>query len=177
MKNKFAIIEIGSYNTRTHVYEKNKLIYENNATIKFKSNYKENNKISNEDLELLYKEIEKTLKYTDSIHIYGCSIFRNISEKELDEINQSIYKKYKIKIEVVSQEDEAKYTALGCYSKIDYPGKICIFIGGGGSIELIFVNNKEVIDKKYYSFGVVDVTNKFESLKEDIHTCSFDEVY
>ena len=139
MKNKFAIIEIGSYNTKTHVYEKNKLIYENNATIKFKSNYKENNKISNEDLELLYKEIEKALKYTNNIHIYGCSIFRNISDKELDEINQSIYKKYKIKIEVVSQEDEAKYTALGCYSKIDYDDNICIFIGGGGSIELIFV--------------------------------------
>ena len=177
MKNKFAIIEVGSYNTRTHVYEKNKLIYENNATIKFKSNYKENNKISNEDLELLYKEIEKTLKYTDNIHIYGCSIFRNISEKELDEINQSIYKKYKIKIEVVSQEDEAKYTALGCYSKIDYPGKICIFIGGGGSIELIFVKEKEVIENHYYNFGVVDITNNFESLKEDIATCTFDEVY
>ena len=177
MKNKFAIIEIGSYNTKTHVYEKNKLIYENNATIKFKSNYKENNKISNEDLELLYKEIEKALKYTDNIHIYGCSIFRNISDKELDEINQSIYKKYKIKIEVVSQEDEAKYTALGCYSKIDYPGNICIFIGGGGSIELIFVKEKKVIEKHYYNFGVVDVTNKFESLKEDIPTVTFDEVY
>ena len=177
MENRFAIIEIGSYNTKTHVYEKNELIYENNATIKFKSNYKENNRILNEDLELLYKEIGKALKYTDNIHIYGCSIFRNISDEELDEINQSIYEKYKIKLEVVSQEDEAKYTALGCYSKIDYPENICIFIGGGGSIELIFVKGKEVIEKHYYNFGVVDITNKFESLKEDIPTCTFDEVY
>ena len=165
MNKKFAIIEIGSYNTKTHVYENNELIYDNNATIKFKSNYKENNEILKSDLELLYKEIEKALEYTDNVHIYGCSIFRNISDKELNEINQTICQKYNLKIEVVTQEDEAKYTALGCYSKIDYSGNICVFIGGGGSIELIFVNNKEIIDKYYYNFGVVDVTNKFESLK------------
>ena len=177
MKNKFAIIEIGSYNTKTHVYEKNKLLYENNATIKFKSNYKENNKILEDDLKLLNKEIEKALEYTENVHVYGCSIFRNISKEELKEINDSIYEKYKLKIEVVSQEDEAKYTALGCYSKIDYSGNICVFIGGGGSIELIFIKNKKVIEKHFYNFGVVDVTNKFESLKDDIPTCTFDEVY
>ena len=49
--------------------------------------------------------------------------------------------------------------------------------GGGGSIELIFVNNKKVIDQKYYNFGVVDITNKFESPKDDVPTCTFDDVY
>ena len=177
MNKRFAIIEIGSYNTKTHVYENEKLIYNNNATIKFKSNYNKNNIISIEDIKLLFKEIEKVLKYTSDIHIYGCSIFRSISSEELDDINSLLDKKYKLKIETVSQEDEAKYTAIGCYSKIKYDGNICIYIGGGGSIELIFVNNKKIINKKFYNFGVVDVTNKFESLKEDIPTCTFDEVY
>ena len=86
-------------------------------------------------------------------------------------------KVYNLEIEVVSQEDEANYTALGCYSNVDFDGNICVFIGGGGSIELIFVNNKEVIDRKYYNFGVVDVTSEFSSLKDDIPTCTFDEVY
>ena len=174
---KFAIIEIGSYNTKTHVYEDENIIYESNTTIRFKSNYKDNNKILLSDLEILYGVIEKALEYTGNVHIYGCSIFRNISKEELDDINKIIKNKYDLEIEVVSQEEEANYTALGCYSNIDYEGNICIFIGGGGSIELIFVNNKEVIDKKYYNFGVVDVTNKFESLKEDIPSCTFDEVY
>ena len=174
---KFAIIEIGSYNTKTHVYEDENIIYESNTTIKFKSNYKDNNKILLSDLEILYSVIEKALEYTDNVHIYECSIFRNISKEELDDINKIIKDKYNLEIEVVSQEEEANYTALGCYSNIEYEGNICIFIGGGGSIELIFINNKEVIDKKYYNFGVVDVTNKFESLKEDIPSCTFDEVY
>lgn len=177
MKNRFAIIEIGSYNTKTHVYEEGKTIYDNNTTLKLKSNYKENGKISNNDVEEMISIIKKALEYTNNVHVYGCSIFRNITAEELKEVNDKVYEECKIQIEVVSQEDEAYYTALGCYSNIDYDGNICVFIGGGGSIELIFVNNKKIIDKKYYNFGVVDVTNKFESLKEDIATCTFDEVY
>lgn len=174
---KFAIIEIGSNNTKTHVYEDGNVIYENTTTIKLKANYKENSRIISSDLEKLYEIIGKAFKYTDNVHIYGCSIFRNISKEELDEINTVIKEKYSLEIEVVTQEDEANYTALGCYSNVDFDGNICVFIGGGGSIELIFVNNKEVIDRKYYNFGVVDVTSEFPSLKDDIPTCTFDEVY
>lgn len=174
---KFAIIEIGSNNTKTHVYEDGNVIYENTTTIKLKANYKENGRIISSDLEKLYEIIGKAFKYTDNVHIYGCSIFRNISKEELDEINTVIKEKYSLEIEVVTQEDEANYTALGCYSNVDFDGNICVFIGGGGSIELIFVNNKEVIDRKYYNFGVVDVTSEFPSLKDDIPTCTFDEVY
>ena len=174
---KFAIIEIGSNNTKTHVYEDGNVIYENTTTIKLKANYKENNKILQSDLDKIYEIIEKALEYTDNVHVYGCSIFRNISKEELDEINSVFKSKYNLEIEVVTQEDEANYTALGCYSNVGFDGNICVFIGGGGSIELIFVNNKEVIDRKYYDFGVVDVTSEFPSLKDDIPTCTFDEVY
>ncbi len=175
MKEKFGIIEIGSNNTKTHIYENSNVIYENDTTIEFKRNYK--TKIIESDLNKLYKLIEKALQYTKNIHIYGCSIFRRISIQELEEINKTVYGKYKLKIEVISQEDEAYYTAFGCYNNIDYDKNICIFIGGGGSIELIFVKNKKVIDKKYYNFGVVDITNKFSTLKEDIPTVTFEEVY
>ena len=173
----FGIIEIGSNNTKTHIYEDEKLVYENTTTIEFKKNYKIENKINDNDVNLLYNVINNALNYTKNINIYGCSIFRNISKEELKEINNQLNYKYGLKIEVVSQEDEANYTALGCYNDIDYKGNICVFIGGGGSTELIFVNNKKIIDKKYYNFGVVDITNKFDTLKNDIPDCSFNDVY
>ena len=177
MSNKFAIIEIGSNNTKTHIYENGNIVKESNITIEFKKNYKKENKIISSDLEKLYDVIKNTLENTKDVHIYGCSIFRNITKGELEEINKELKEKFNLKIEVVSQEDEAKYTALGCYNNINYDDNICIFIGGGGSIELIFVRNGQIIDKKYYDFGVVDVTNKFSSLKDDVSTCTFDEVY
>ena len=177
MSNKFAIIEIGSNNTKTHIYENGNIVKESNITIEFKKNYKKENKIISSDLEKLYDVIKNTLENTKDVHIYGCSIFRNITKGELEEINKELKEKFNLKIEVVSQEDEAKYTALGCYNNINCDDNICIFIGGGGSTELIFVRNGQIIDKKYYDFGVVDVTNKFSSLKDDVPTCTFDEVY
>ena len=177
MKEKFAIIEIGSNNTKTHIYDDNKLIYENNTTIEFKTNYKKENKIITEDLNKLENVIEKALEYTENVNIYGCSIFRNLSEGELEDINNELNNKFGLDIKVVTQEDEAYYTAIGCYNDIDYDKNICVFIGGGGSIELLFVKNKEILDKKYFDFGVVDITNKFDSLKEDIPSVTFDEVY
>lgn len=177
MKKKFAIIEIGSNNTKTHIYENEKVLYENNTTIEFKKNYQINHKIDEGDLDKLFLVIEKAFKYTKWVHVYGCSIFRSISKDEIDDINKQLKDKFNVEIEVVSQEEEANYTALGCYNNINYKGNICVFIGGGGSTELIFVNNGEVIDKKYYGFGVVDVTKKFESLKDDVPVCTFDEVY
>lgn len=177
MNNTIAIIEIGSNNTKTHIYQNNELIMENNTTIEFKKNYKINNKINEKDLEKLYVIIKLVLTYTKNVYIFGCSIFRNITKKELNKINEKIKKDFALEIKVVSQEEEGKYTAFGCYNNINYDKNICIFIGGGGSTELIFVNKGEIISQKYYDFGVVDITNKFPSLKDDIPTCTFDEVY
>ena len=126
MSNMFSIIEIGSNNTKTHVYKNEELIYENTTTIEFKKNYKNENKVNEEDLKKLYKLIENALKYTQNVDIYGCSIFRNISKEELREINKKLYDKFGLEIQVVSQEDEANYTALGCYNNVEYDGNICV---------------------------------------------------
>lgn len=177
MNKTFAIIEIGSNNTKTHVYENDKVLYDATTTIEFKKNYAKEERILEEDLNKLYKVIEQVKEYTDNIHVYGCSIFRKLNEDELNSINKDLKDKYNLEVQVVSQEQEAKYTALGCYNDIDYKDNICIFIGGGGSIELIFVKDKKMVDTKYYNFGVVDITKKFPSLKDDIASCTFDEVY
>jgi len=57
-----AIIEIGSNNTKTHIYDKKKLIYDVNTTIEFKKNYKD--KVLDSDLQKLcdvYYEVLKKL--------------------------------------------------------------------------------------------------------------------
>ena len=67
MDKKIAIIEIGSNNTKTHIYENSNLVKENNITIEFKKNYKKENKILSFDLDKLYDVINKTLEYTKNI--------------------------------------------------------------------------------------------------------------
>lgn len=173
----FAIIEIGSNNTKTHIYKNGQVIQESTDTIEFKKNYNRDHRLNIKDIEKLYGVIECALNNTAMVYIFGCSIFRTLSQQELIEVNRLLEDKFHLSIRVVSQEEEALLTAYGCYSSIAYSGSICVFIGGGGSTELIFINNGEVIGQQYFDFGVVDITKAYESLKNDVPTCNFEEVY
>ena len=62
-------------------------MFDSTTTIEFKRNYQLNKQILQQDLEKLYQVIEETLKKTKNIYIFGCSIFRKISQEELNEIN------------------------------------------------------------------------------------------
>ena len=76
MEKQLAVIEIGSNNTKVHIYENKKLVFDSTTTIEFKRNYQLNKQILQQDLEKLYQVIEETLKKTKNIYIFGCSIFR-----------------------------------------------------------------------------------------------------
>ena len=81
------IIEVGSTNTKVDLYNGKEIEHLETVTIEFKKNYKLENKINEEDLNKLFDVIKNTLEYTSNIHIYGCSIFRSITNDELEKIN------------------------------------------------------------------------------------------
>ena len=67
-KKVFAIIEIGSNNTKTHIYEDGKVIYENNTTIEFKKNYQIESKINEGDLNKLFIIKRRTFRSLKSFY-------------------------------------------------------------------------------------------------------------
>ena len=71
---------------------------------------------------------------------------------------------------------ENEYTVFGAVSNVNFPGKIAVMIGGGGSTELAIVQNGKIIEKANSSFGAMDITDKFPDLKEDIATTSYEEM-
>lgn len=73
MNKTLAIIEIGSNNTKIHIYQNDKVLYDTTTTIEFKKNYAKEGKILEEDLNKLYKVIEQVKNYTDNIYVYGCT--------------------------------------------------------------------------------------------------------
>ena len=102
-----GIIEIGSNNTKTHIYENGKLVFEESKTIEFKKHYLELGKIYENDWIKLDDMMQTALKKTKHIHVFGCSIFRILPQEEIERINQDFKRKYQTEIEIVTQEDEA----------------------------------------------------------------------
>lgn len=85
MNKTLAIIEIGSNNTKTHIYQNDKVLYDTTTTIEFKKNYAKEGKILEEDLNKLYKVIEQVKNYTDNIYVYGCSLLNKFKNEEFAE--------------------------------------------------------------------------------------------
>jgi len=168
---KFAILEIGSTNTKACIYEDGNIRDFGQKYIPFKDNYSDG--LNENDIQTLCEFIDEVKVETKDIFAFGTSIFRKLSEAEITYFSNKIG----VKFEVVSSEDEALYTVNGVINNIDYNGKLGVFIGGGGSTEIVICENKEIKDKTLFDFGVVDITKKFPELKEDKVETPFEEIF
>ncbi|MDE5540175.1 MAG: hypothetical protein K2J20_06805, partial [Bacilli bacterium] len=69
---KFIIMEVGSTNTKASLYD-GELKYLSRQTIEFKSNFKKEQKIKEEDKQKLYNFIHELEETTPKIYVYGTS--------------------------------------------------------------------------------------------------------
>lgn len=165
---KFGVIEIGSTNTKTYIYDNNKFMNGGFKYIAFKDHYNEFHQLLDSDIETLYELIGNLKKETDKIYAFGTSIFRKLSNQEKEEFTKKLKQDWDIDFKVVSADEESTYTVHGVIDNIDYKEKMAVIIGGGGSTEIAIVENKQIVEKINLDFGAMDVTNKFPELKSDI---------
>lgn len=166
-------VEVGSTVTKIDTYDGKAIKRVKDVTILFKKNYSlNNNKLVDEDVDNLIKEINKL--DSKDVFVYGTSIFRSLD----DEQKAAFLKKFKDKtgfdFTIVSSQEEGKYTILGAiHNTLD---RVCVFNGGGGSCE-IAICDKGKIEKTYnFNIGVIDALKSFPDLSLDIAKTSLDKV-
>ena len=172
---RYIIMEVGSTNTKSSLYDNGKIKDLGFCTIEFKNNYKQNNKIIDSDKEKLYTYIDNIREIDETIYVYGTSIFRNLKDSEKQKWLKEFKLKTGLEFNIVSSEKENEYTVYGACN-IDYNGKIAVMIGGGGSTELAIVLNKKIIETINYDFGAMDITDKYPDLRMDKAITPFDKM-
>ncbi len=170
---KFGVVEVGSTVTKSFVYKNGELEELRDKTITFKKNYGKSGKLEESDIKALNEVFKSFSEDIDVIYAYGTSIFRKLSETELNEFLGKI-EDARVKFRVVSSEEENEYTVRGVLYENDYSGKIAVAVGGGGSFEITFVENGKVFDKEYIDLGVMDMVEKFPDLSADLTETDFD---
>lgn len=166
---KFIIIEVGSINTKTYLYEE-KLKDLGSININFKSNYKLNKKIMESDLEKLYEHIENLKKYDCPIYVFGTSIFRDLDNLERGKFLKEFKDNTSIDFTIVTQEMENELIVFGVVSEIDYQGKIAIMIGGLESTEITIVEDNKIIETVHNNYGAKDVCDRYQDINEETAT-------
>lgn len=118
---------------------------------------KENLKRMLNILDEYYEIIEK--HNCEKIILTGTNALRIVSNK--NEIISLIKKKYDYDLNVISGEEEAKYSYLGSISSYNKKQKFLVIDIGGGSTEIIYGNGIEIIYSKSFNIGVVSGTENF----------------
>lgn len=165
--NNFIVIEVGSTVTKVYQYLNGEIITHPSKTIGFKPHLK-NGKLDANDVKTLIDYCLELKKITDKIFVYGTSIFRVLEEKEKTKFLKNFELKTGLQFNIVTAEQEALYTVSGVTLSNDYTGRLAVMIGGGGSVEVIVVENKKIIEKHLNNFGSVNINEKFKNIN-DLH--------
>ncbi len=167
------IVEVGSTCTKIDRYDGDKIEKLEGKTIQFKKHYCEDNCLRESDVKELIENINNLKVVSKDIYICGTSIFRSLDDEEKNSFLNRFKNETGYDFDIISQEKENKLTVYGATRFVQ--GKVCVFIGGGGSTEIAIYENgiKESVNSK---IGVIDVTQRFPDLAEDIATSNIEDV-
>lgn len=168
----YAVIEVGSTNTKAYLVQDKEIKDAGFRTIEFKNHYKINNEIAKEDKEILF-DLISTID-ADKIYTFGTSIFRNLNDDQKNAWKQEFKIRTGYDFHIVSASEENEYTVYGAIANTNYDGNIAVMIGGGGSTELSICSDNKIIESVNYSFGAIDTTDMFPELKTDKATTDYE---
>lgn len=167
---KTAIIDIGSNTIRLvlYKYEKNEGLREfgNVKTVaRLRSNIEPNGEMSEEGIQLLadtlnsFKQIIEDYEITD-IKAVATAAIRQAKNKH--QIIARMKKETGVKIDILSEEEEAYFGFLAVAHSMDTPSAVTIDIGGG-STEITLYTDKKLQRSFSFPFGTVSLKQNFVS--------------
>ena len=167
------IVEVGSTNTKIDLAVDGDVKHLETITIEFKKNFKKENKLNSNDIEVLINKVKELEKEYKEIYVCGTSIFRNLNENERKEFLDLFFKRTEINFEIIDSKKENELTVFGCVRNVKQ--KVAVLVGGGGSTE-ITIFDKEIKEMINTPFGVMDIMNEFPDLAENLATTDLEEV-
>ena len=164
------VVEVGSTCTKIDKFDGSNVIHLNTVPIEFKRHFKIENKLYSKDIQKLIDLVNSI--HSDNIFVCGTSVFRQLSNIEMNNFLDYFKSKTGIEFNIISSEKENEYTVYGATKFVK---EAVVFVGGGGSTEISYYNNgiKQMCNNK---IGVMDVLNEYPDLANDYATTSLEEI-
>lgn len=174
-----VIIDIGSGNIKSYIVDENKKVvplYKKN--IMFKAHFSNEKGIDEKDKEELIKGIKDIKKLSNGkpISAYATSVFRMLSEKQLNTLRVDLIRETGLGINVISPEQEEIYMAnsVGNIEELDSPYLVsCV---GGSSTEMIVMKKGKILEQITEEFATGDILKKFPEIAQDKCTVSEEQL-
>lgn len=164
-----GVIDIGSNSVRIVIYSKICVaplkILNEKVLCGLAKDMVQTKRLNSSGIKKAYVALERFLflakiQNVGSLWVFATSAVRDAIDGS--EFVDQISEKYNIKVNVLSQEEEAKYAAYGVISSIFNPKGLVADLGGG-SIEFVSVNNKSLNDIYSFPIGALRGSNQNKS--------------
>ena len=164
------VVEVGSTCTKIDKFDGSNVVHLNTVPIEFKRHFKIENKLYSKDIQKLIDLVNSI--HSDNIFVCGTSVFRQLSNIEMNNFLDYFKSKTGIEFNIISSEKENEYTVYGATKFVK---EAVVFVGGGGSTEISYYNNgiKQMCNNK---IGVMDILNEYPDLANDYATTSLEEI-
>lgn len=164
----FGIIDIGSNSVRLVIYEDagegiHRVVEESKKTIRLI------NKVTREGILPVHEldELADTLLAFQSMCTsYGTAFIRAVATAAIrnapncQEVVTALYARTGLRIEVASEEDEARYGFIGVMNSMSATDGFLIDIGGG-STEITLFKNRAIVHSVSFPFGAVNTAKRY----------------
>ncbi len=125
---------------------------------------KEDNPMPDENIKRMIDVLEQYSKVIkkykcEKVLLTGTNALRIASNKA--EIKNEIKNKYGYELNIISGEEEAKYSYLGAISSFNDKQKNLVIDIGGGSTEIVYGEGNEILFSNSFHIGVVSGTENF----------------
>lgn len=168
----FIIIEVGSINTKTYLYE-NKLKKLMELDINFKRNFDLNKRIMESDLEKLYDHIATLAKYNYPIYVFGIGVFNNLDNLEKGKLLKDFKDNTGIDFNIISPDMEKELIVDGVIADTDYDKKLAIAISNNETTDIFIIENRKIIEIVKNNYGSTDICDRFNDLNDDVVTTTY----
>ena len=161
------ILDLGSSTLKLYKLDDVSLVLQNQISLHFKKHLKDG-MLSEDILNKLLQFIKSTDLSSQDLRIYATSFFRKLSETERARIVEHVYSASGHLIQTIDQATENIFLELALTKNFKTQGRSLAVNVGGGSTELVILENAKKVRAINIDIGVVDVLKGYEGINDSL---------
>ena len=171
------MIDLGSATAKVYKANNQKAILTDQKSIHFKDGFTPEHGFSEQTKQELitYLKKIKTDNPNMPINLYATAIYRKMNPETQTKLINSVFDNTGLYLNIIGHELEGFHLEQALVANCKLDEKMLLINIGGGSTELVIIENKKPIDKYNLDIGVMSICSKFPNINNEFSESSLEE--
>lgn len=162
------LVDIGSSSVKAYLLEKKQLIHLYTKSFNLKDGFDPHIGLTPENNQALFDFVKKLqTDYPKSkILAYGTALFRKFTPEAFKKFNEQFTKNTNATFTLITQDEENEYLEYALLEKFTYHKPVLLINIGGGSTELVIVQDMKTMSRTNIDIGVGTLLSEFTEINK-----------